>query len=240
MHGAVKRCGQVVVAMVAAGALSVSSAGAVAEAAAPPAVTPDQAAEAAAPKDKGPGAKPPRGAPYEKQTEKLKAAASVKQSGPKKAEKVEVPAARTATTRTMRDTVTGVLTTELSSESVHYEDAKGAWKAVDNDLVPAPGGKAKGWVNAANRFTATFPADLGAGPVRVADTANPERFVSLELADDAAAGTPATSTPTAGPTAATPTPPGAPTAADPETSQSTRRCSRKRRLPAGHRWVRRR
>lgn len=121
MRGAVKRCGQVVVAMVAAGAMSVSTGGVLAAAAAPPSAPPGASTAKAPAEDKGPGPKGPRGAPYEKQTAKVEAAAKLKQSGPVKgAKKVEVEAKRTASTRTLQDPITGLLTTELFGASVHY------------------------------------------------------------------------------------------------------------------------
>jgi RHS repeat-associated protein len=150
-------------------------------AAAPPPPAPGGASE-----DRGPGPEGPPGAPYPRDEAGLAAAAAARQSGPGDGEPVELQEARTRTSRTVADPVTGVLTTELSADSLHYQDGEGEWVPVDNDLVPTDAGGTDGWVNEANRFTVEFPETLGEGAVQVADAADPQRRVSLELADPAA------------------------------------------------------
>ncbi len=208
-----------------AAALAVSTGGVVAAAAGPPPGAPPADAKVREPGvDRGPGFAPPVDRPAKGLAEnEAKAAALARsQSGPRGSVKEEVTSKRTAASRTVRDSVTGVLTTEVFSEAVHYRDAKGAWVPVDNSLVPAPGSKG-GWANKANRFTTTFPADLTDGAVRVADTAVPERFVALEL-DPETASTPApaeSSETLTGPSATTPAPADEPTLDEPTRDEPT-------------------
>ncbi len=153
---------------------------------APPAAAAPPPAPAGAQEDRGPGPERPPGAPYPRDEAGLAAAAAARQSGPADGGPVELQEARTRTSRTVADPVTGVLTTELSADSLHYQDGEGEWVPVDNDLVPTDAGGTDGWVNEANRFTVEFPETLGEGAVQVADAADPQRRVSLELADPAA------------------------------------------------------
>jgi RHS repeat-associated protein len=153
---------------------------------APPAAATPPPAPGGASEDHGPGPGGPPGAPYPRDEAGLAAAAAARQSGPGDGEPVELQEARTRTSRTVADPVTGVLTTELSADSLHYQDGEGQWVPVDNDLVPTDTAGTDGWVNEANRFTVEFPETLGEGAVQVADAADPQRRVSLELADPAA------------------------------------------------------
>lgn len=183
MVAVVRGSARAVLAMGVAAAVSIASGG-VASAAAGAVSTekPAAATSVKAKPDKGPGPKGPKGAPYPK----AGVAGKVKQSGPKAdAKPVEVPGMRTATSRTLEDPVTGLLSTRLAAESINYQDSKGTWQPIDNVLVPAgkdaKAGKAA-WKNTANRFTATFPTSLtGAGAVSVADAANPARSLSLSV-----------------------------------------------------------
>ena len=194
MVAVVRGSARAVLAMGVALAVSVS-AGGVASAATPVAAKPAAAAEVKAKPDKGPGPKGPRGAPYPKQEAKLAAAGAVKQSGPKAGAKgVEVEGMRTATSRTLEDPVTGLLSTQLASEAINYQDAKGAWQPVDNAVKAKKdkAGKTVGWTNGANRFTATFPTALagaGAGAVSVADVADPGRSLALSVVPEQGAPT---------------------------------------------------
>ncbi len=210
-----------------AAALAVSTGGVVAAAAGPPPGAPPADAKVREPGvDRGPGFAPPVDRPAKGLAEnEAKAAALARsQSGPRGSVKEEVTSKRTAASRTVRDSVTGVLTTEVFSEAVHYQDAKGAWAPIDNTLAAAPGGEG-GWANKANRFTATFPADLTDGAVRVAETAVPERFVALKLDPETeAASTPAPAGPSetlTGPSATTPAPTDEPTRDEPTRDEPT-------------------
>jgi len=138
--------------------------------------------------DKGPGAKAPQGAPYTKQQQALAAAAAVRQSGPKLGSKdtepVEVVAARTRTSRTVQDPITGIMTTQFSTESLNYQDTDGTWQPIDSALKAAgkaADGSPAAWVNGDNRFDASFPTSLADGPVSLTDTADKNRSVSLRL-----------------------------------------------------------
>jgi len=176
--------------------------------------------------DKGPGPKAPQGAPYPAQKAALAAAASLRQAGPKLGTEAtapkEVVEARTRTTRTELDPVSGNLRTELSADSLNYQDAKGAWQPIDTTLKPgkkAADGTPGGWTNGENRFDATFPASLADGPVVVADAADAARSVSLRLLP---ASTPSTQ-PAASPAtadAATPAGEAAATSAAPKTASA--------------------
>ncbi|SDO21088.1 RHS repeat-associated core domain-containing protein [Geodermatophilus sp. DSM 45219] len=152
---------------------------------APPAsAAPDAPAPAGAGEDRGPGPQGPKGTPYPRDEDRWAAAAAQRQAGPGKTDPVEVPGLRTRTSRTVQDPVSGVLSTQLSTGSLNFQNADGEWVPVDNDLVATGRDADGGWANAANRFTATFPATLAAGAVQVVDVADPQRRVSLELAED--------------------------------------------------------
>ena len=189
MVDVVRGSARAVLAMGLAVAVAATTGGVASAAAAAPVVAakPAAAAVAKAKPDKGPGAKGPKGAPYAKDKDRLAKADKVKQSGPKADEEpVEVEAMRTATSRTVEDPVTGLLSTQLASESINYRDGEGAWQPVDNAVKDKKdkAGKAAGWTNGANRFTATFPTALtgaGAGAVSVADAADPARSISLSV-----------------------------------------------------------
>lgn len=165
--------------------------------------------------DKGPGPKAPKGAPYPAQKAALAAAEGARQAGPKlgaeAVEPTEVVGARTRTTRTELDPVTGNLRTELSAESLNYQDSAGKWQPIDTALKPAKkaaDGSAGGWTNGENRFDATFPASLADGPVVVADAADAGRSVALRLQ------------PLSGPAAGTAADPSTTPSTDPSTSAS--------------------
>lgn len=56
----------------------------------------------------------------------------------------------------------GTLTAEIHAAPIHYQDAEGAWREIDNTLEPATGG---GFRNGANSFTATFAATTPTDPL---------------------------------------------------------------------------
>jgi hypothetical protein len=51
----------------------------------------------------------------------------------------------------------GLHETQFSTTPVNYQDAQGAWHAIDNSLAPTVGG---GWHNTANSWTAELPSTL--------------------------------------------------------------------------------
>ncbi len=59
----------------------------------------------------------------------------------------------------------GRFVTRLSSKSVHFKDAAGEWRDIDNGLAYELG--TGDLVNQANDYTLRIPPDLGAGPVRI-------------------------------------------------------------------------
>jgi hypothetical protein len=77
---------------------------------------------------------------------------------------VEVPQLRTETSRTWA-LPDGTMRTRVFQRPVNYQDARGGWQPIDNQLVRSAGG---GWQNKANRYRVSIPPHLGAGPIRVA------------------------------------------------------------------------
>jgi YD repeat-containing protein len=90
---------------------------------------------------------------------------------------VEIPELRTQTSRTVLNP-DGTFLTSLASSSIHYQDEKGAWLAIDSTLVPstAPG---YGWENGANRFRVLFKEKLEGSFLRLD---NAGRTYSFSLA----------------------------------------------------------
>jgi len=78
----------------------------------------------------------------------------------------ELPALRGATSRTFL-APSGSRRLVSSTGPVNYRDARGAWQPIDDTLMPDPSAPA-GYVNTANSYTVRFPADIAAGPIRVA------------------------------------------------------------------------
>lgn len=76
----------------------------------------------------------------------------------------QVRSLATATSRTYA-LPTGRYVTRISPVPVNFRDGHGAWRPIDNRLTPTSHGSYR---NAANSFTATIPAKLGAQPVRFA------------------------------------------------------------------------
>jgi len=147
---------------------------------------------------------PPTVGDYPHLSEAAKQALRQQASGsPTDTSLVEDPDARTVYSATTVDPLTGTRNTTVSTDALNYRDASGDFQPVDNDLLAAaakPGGASTGWQNSAAGYDASFPAHLGE-PLRIADTANPQQWVSLTL-DPVAP--PATTTPAAAPAAATP------------------------------------
>ena len=77
----------------------------------------------------------------------------------------ELTALRTATSRTFL-TPSGSRRLVSSTGPVNYLDSQGAWQQVDDTLV-ADGPAGSGYVNAANSYSVTFPADIAAGPIKI-------------------------------------------------------------------------
>ena len=78
----------------------------------------------------------------------------------------ELPALRGATSRTFL-APSGSRRLVSSTGPVNYRDARGAWQPIDDTLMPDPSAPA-GYVNTANSYTVRFPADIAAGPIRIA------------------------------------------------------------------------
>jgi len=100
------------------------------------------------------------------------------------AEGEEVEALRTANSSTT-ELGDGNFETEIYTEPIHYQAPTGDWLEIDNELVdsPKPGYAAE---NKANAFTAYFPDDLAAEPVRV----EAETGESVSYALEGASGAP--------------------------------------------------
>jgi len=163
----------------------------------PAQAAPEPPGPPAAAEDRGPGPKAPPGAPYAREDKALAdAEAKARAEGaPEVGGPVELPGMRTQNSATVQDPVTGELTTQISAESLNYRE-DGQWVPIDNALAPTdPGKPDTGYENGANRFDAEFPADLTDAPVTVADAANPQRQVSLQLDTDQPATPPAPSAP---------------------------------------------
>lgn len=99
--------------------------------------------------------------------------------------RVELPARRTATSKTFRN-ADGSLTTSLFSSPVHFRDGE-RWEPISSELVPVEG--AYGWANEANSFRASFKDQLGEDFLRFAVAGEPFTF-TLEGAAQVAADAP--------------------------------------------------
>lgn len=89
---------------------------------------------------------------------------------------VELVARRTATSRTYA-LPDGTFPTEAFAGPIHYRDADGAWRRIDNRLVPSsrPG---YAYENAANSYTLYLPEDVADTPVRIESN---DHWVEFEL-----------------------------------------------------------
>jgi RHS repeat-associated protein len=74
----------------------------------------------------------------------------------------ELVGQRTTRSRTWR-TRDGRLSTRVYALPVNYRDSGGAWRRIDDRLIPA----GATFVNRANRYRVAFPQSLGARPIRV-------------------------------------------------------------------------
>jgi hypothetical protein len=102
---------------------------------------------------------------------------------------VEVPDLRTATSRTFRQK-DGTFVTEVFAAPIHYEDASGRLRPIDNTLV-ASDRSGYALENKANRYSLALPRSLGQGPVRFAVG---EEWVTFQLRGARSASEPATPT----------------------------------------------
>jgi RHS repeat-associated protein len=93
---------------------------------------------------------------------------------------VEDVSARTEKSRTRVDPATGTRITELSTQALNFKTAKGEWEPIDTTLVPISSkqGASDGWTTTAAGYDATVPRDL-TQPLRFADAAHPDQWVSL-------------------------------------------------------------
>jgi hypothetical protein len=68
----------------------------------------------------------------------------------------ELPAQRTADSRTYLNKRGGGYVQFISAAPLHYRDAQGVWQPIDDSLVPSGGG----YTNAANSYRVSLPASL--------------------------------------------------------------------------------
>lgn len=106
-------------------------------------------------------------------------AAAGPESKPSQRERVE--SLSTEVSRTFREP-DGSYTTETYAEPVNFQDQRGRWRAIDNDLEPTRGPQSESsrfaYENAANEFTVKIPRNPSAAPVRMAQEGV---WVSLQM-----------------------------------------------------------
>jgi len=115
--------------------------------------------------------------------------------GPALAASSELPARRTASSRTYT-LGHGLLQTVYAADAVNYRDAAGAWQPIDNTLTATSATPGSAAVNRANRYQVHVPTSLGA-PVTVAAAGRSVAFALQGAAGTAvlAGGAPATPAP---------------------------------------------
>jgi len=74
----------------------------------------------------------------------------------------------------------GLFQTTISTGSLHYQDAHGAWQPIDDALVPDPT-PGFAFTNTANRYQLHLPAHLGAGPVQLTVSGQTVSFAPLAV-----------------------------------------------------------